>query len=107
MKNLGNLNKLMKQAQKMQTDMARVQEELAEVRVSGTSGGGAVTVTMDGKQEMLELSIDPKAVDPEDVEMLEDLILAAYREARARSEEVAQTAMSKVTGGLGGMPGLF
>ena len=109
MKGMGNLNKIMKQAQKMQTEMARVQEELASLEVEAASGGGAVTVKMNGKQEMLSLKIKPEAVDPDDVEMLEDMILAAYREARSRSEEIAQEEMAKVTGGLGGggLPGLF
>ena len=106
MKGMGNLNKLMKQAQEMQNKMAEVQEELAAREVEGSSGGGMVTVRMNGRQEVLAVKINPEAVDPEDVEMLEDLILAALREARRRSEEMAQEAMAKVTGGMN-VPGMF
>ncbi len=103
---MANLNKLMKQAQEMQAKMAKVQAELEASEVEATSGGGAVTVRMNGKQEVLGLSITPEVVDPEDVEMLEDLILAAYREAKTKSEALAEERMSAVTGGMG-MPGLF
>ena len=106
MKGMGNMGKLMKQAQEMQAKMAKAQEELESLEVEAGSGGGAVTVRMNGKQEVLGISIRPEVVDPEDVEMLEDLILAAYREARKKAEELAQKELSKVTGGLS-LPGLF
>ncbi len=109
MKGMGNIGKLMKQAQEMQAKMAQVQEELGEREVEASSGGGMVTVKMNGKQELLELKIKPEAVDPDDVEMLEDLVTAAFREARKKAEEMLQTEMAKVTGGMGGpgLPGLF
>ena len=103
---MANLNKLMKQAQAMQARMAEVQEALGQAELEASSGGGAVTVRMNGKQEMTGISIKKEAVDPDDVEMLEDMILAAYREARAKSEAMAQEQMSKVTGGMG-LPGLM
>jgi DNA-binding YbaB/EbfC family protein len=106
MKGMGNMGKLMKQAQEMQAKMARVQEELEAREVEGTAGGGMVTVRMNGKQEVLAIKIKPEAVDPDDVEMLEDLVLAAIREARNHAEELMQTEMAKVTGGMN-LPGLF
>jgi len=106
MKGMGNMGKLMKQAQEMQAKMARVQEELEAREVEGTSGGGMVTVRMNGKQEVLGIKIKPEAVDPDDVEMLEDLVLAAIREARNHAEELMQTEMAKVTGGMN-LPGMF
>jgi DNA-binding YbaB/EbfC family protein len=106
MKGMGNMGKLMKQAQEMQAKMAKAQEELEHKEVEATAGGGAVTLRMNGKQELLGLSIKPEVVDPEDVEMLEDLILAAYHEAKKKAEELAQAEMSKVTGGLS-LPGMF
>jgi DNA-binding YbaB/EbfC family protein len=103
---MGNMGKMMKQVQKMQSDLARVQEELADKTVSATSGGGVVEVTINGKQEVQAVKIDPEAVDPEDVEMLEDLILAAVNEALRKSQEMAAEEMNKVTGNLK-IPGLF
>lgn len=102
-----NFNTMMKQAQAMQTKMAKMQEELALREVEASAGGGAVTVIMNGKQEVLSVKIKPEAVDPEDVEGLEDLLLAALTEARHQVEKVMQDEMSKVTGGLGLPPGLF
>ena len=108
MKGLGNLTKLMKQAQEMQSKMAEVQEELAEKEVEGAAGGGAVTVRMNGKTEVTGITIKPEAVDPDDVEMLEDLVLSAVREAHKKASEMAQEEMAKVTGGKGGgLPGMF
>ena len=104
----GNMGKLLKQAQKMQKEMAKAQEAIADIEVEGTAGGGSVTARVNGQMELLSLKIDPEAVDPDDVEMLEDLVVVAVNQAikemRARSEE----AMAKVTGGLGGMgmPGM-
>lgn len=103
----GNINNLMKQAQKMQKDMAKLQEELENKTVEATAGGGAVTVIATGKKEIKEINIKPEVVDPDDVEMLQDLVLAAVNEALRQAEEMANSEMSKLTGGLGGMPGLF
>lgn len=102
-----NMQKLMKQAQKMQNDMARTQEELKNLQVEGVSGGGMVKVVANGAQEVLSISIDPQIVDPEDVEMLEDLVLAAIKDALTASHEMASQEMAKVTGGMGGLPGMF
>ncbi|MEE8574605.1 MAG: YbaB/EbfC family nucleoid-associated protein [Thermodesulfobacteriota bacterium] len=104
-KNMGNM---MKQAQKMQQKMAKIQEELAEKTIEASSGGGMVTAKVNGKQELLAITIDKTVVDPEDVEMLEDLILAAVNEAFKRSQEMASEEMGKVTAGMGlNIPGLF
>jgi DNA-binding YbaB/EbfC family protein len=102
----GNMQKMMKQVQKMQADMARIQEELATRMVEASSGGGVVTVTANGKQEVVAIKIKPEAVDPDDVDMLEDLLLAAVKEALKKSQDMAAEEMSKVTGGLK-VPGLF
>ena len=106
MKGMGDMGKLMKQAQQMQAKMAKAQEELEALEIEASSGGGAVTVRMNGKQVVLGISIKPEVVDPEDVEMLEDMILAAYSEARKKAEAVAEEELSKVTGGLQ-LPGMF
>ncbi|MDR1060464.1 MAG: YbaB/EbfC family nucleoid-associated protein [Clostridiales bacterium] len=103
----GNMNNLMRQAQKMQKDMARIQEELAAKTVGASSGGGAVSVVAACDRTIKEISIKPEVVDPEDVEMLQDLIVAAVNEALRMAEEASAAEMGKVTGGLGGMPGLF
>ncbi|MGE5516476.1 MAG: YbaB/EbfC family nucleoid-associated protein [Bacteroidota bacterium] len=97
MKNLGNL---MKQAQQMQTKMAEMQAKLGELEVTGASGGGMLKVTLNGKSEMKGIKIDPSLVAPDDVEMLEDLIIAAFNDAKAKAEAAMQDEMSKVTGGL-------
>jgi hypothetical protein len=102
----GNFGKLLKQAQKMQQEMAKIQEELAQTRVEGTAGGGVVKVVVSGAQEPLEVKIEPSAVDPQDVEMLEDLVLAALREAMEQAKALAEEKLGAVTGGLGGFPGL-
>lgn len=101
------MQKMMKQVQKMQAEMARTQEELANQTVEAAAGGGVVTVVVNGHQEVQQIKIDPDAVDPQDVEMLEDLVLAAVNEGLRKSQEMAQEAMSKVTGGLNipGLPG--
>jgi len=104
---MGNMGNLMKQAQKMQKDMAKVQEDLEAKIVEVTAGGGAIVVVANGKKEIKEIKIKPEVVDPDDVEMLQDLILAAVNEALRKADEVANSEMGKVTGGLGGMPGLF
>ncbi|NPV54216.1 MAG: YbaB/EbfC family nucleoid-associated protein [Firmicutes bacterium] len=108
MGNMGNMGKMMKQIQKMQQDLEKVQEELKSKTVEATAGGGVVRVVANGHQEIVEISISPEAVDPDDVEMLEDLILAATNEALSKSNEMAASELGKVTGGLSlpGMPGL-
>ncbi len=103
----GNMNNLMKQAQKMQQDMAKAQEELAEKTVEATVGGGAVTVVATGEKEIREIHISKDAVDPEDIEMLEDMILTAVNEAMRQADELAKSMMGGVAGGLGNIPGLF
>lgn len=101
-----NLQQLMKQAQKMQQKMASAQAELAEAEVTGSAGGGLVTVTVSGTGEAKAISIDPKAVDPDDVETLEDLVLAAMHNAAEAARELAEEKMGPLTAGLGGGPGL-
>ncbi|NLW08193.1 MAG: YbaB/EbfC family nucleoid-associated protein [Clostridia bacterium] len=95
-----NMNKMMKQMQKMQTKINKLQEELAEKTVEATAGGGAVQVTANGRQEIVNIKIDPAAVDPDDVEMLQDLVLAAVNEALRQSQEMAAREMGKITGNI-------
>ncbi len=102
----GNMNKMMKQVQKMQADMAKMQAELEERTVSASAGGGVVEVVVSGKQELVSIKINPDAVDPEDVEMLEDLVLAAVNSALTQSQEMVAAEMGKITGGMN-IPGLF
>ncbi|MEE4253401.1 MAG: YbaB/EbfC family nucleoid-associated protein [Desulfuromusa sp.] len=102
-KGLGNI---MKQAQQMQAKIARVQQELESKEVEATAGGGMVTARANGKQQILDLKIEKDVVDPEDVEMLQDLVLAAVNEAIKKSQEMIQSEMSKVTGGMN-IPGMF
>ncbi|HOB19205.1 MAG TPA: YbaB/EbfC family nucleoid-associated protein [Candidatus Atribacteria bacterium] len=104
---MGNLNDLMKQAKKMQEQMLKMQQELEEKTVEATVGGGMVTVVANGKKELISIEIKPEAVDPDDVEMLQDLILAAVNEALRQADEMVQTEMAKITGGMGMPPGLF
>ena len=101
-----NMQKLMQQAQKMQSDMAKMQEGLKEMTVEAESGGGMVKVVASGAQEVLSIAINPEVVDPEDVEMLEDLVLAAVKEAISKAQELSAGEMQKITGGMN-MPGLF
>jgi len=98
---------LMKQAQKMQDDMAQLQEELGEMTVEGVAGGGMVKALVNGQQELLSLSIAAEVIDPEEKEMLEDLVIAAVKEALRLSKELQAEEMQKITGGMGlpGMPG--
>ena len=98
----GNMNNLMKQAQRMQRQMEEKQKELEEKVWEASSGGGAVTVQMSGKKEMTSIKISPEVIDPDDVEMLQDLIVAALNEAFAQVDAASEDAMSKMTGGLGG-----
>jgi len=101
-----NMQNLMKQAQKMQREVARVQEELAQTEVQGSSGGGMVTVIATGAQEIRAITISPDIVDPEDVEMLEDLVLAAVKDALANAQALASEKMGRATGGMN-LPGMF
>jgi hypothetical protein len=101
-----DLGNLMKQAQKVQEKLLQVQEELAHKTVEATSGGGMVTVIANGKNEVVAVKIDAEVVNPEDVEMLEDLVLAAVNEALRKAQEMMQEEMGKVTGGFK-IPGLF
>jgi len=99
---------IMKQAQKMQEKMQKIQDELADLQVEASSGGGMVTVVANGKQEILEVRIDKQVVDPEDVEMLEDLVVAAVNRAMEKAQELANDEMGKAAGGmLGNLPGGF
>lgn len=98
----GNMNNLMKQAQKMQRQMEEAQKELEEKEISATAGGGAVEVTVSGKREITKIKLSEEVVDPEDIEMLEDLVMAAANEALRMAEEASAEVMSKMTGGLGG-----
>ncbi len=91
---------MMRQAQKLQAKLARVQEELGAKEVEATSGGGMVTVRASGHQDILSIKIDPEVVDPEDVEMLEDLVLAAVQQARQKAGDMAEAEMQKATAGL-------
>ena len=93
---------LLKQAQKLQDDMARAQAELEQTVVEASSGGGVVTARVSGKQEILEIKIDPKVVDPQDMEMLEDLVVAAVNQALKEARELAEEKMSSLAGGLMG-----
>ena len=101
-----NMNQLMKQAQKMQKQMTEMQEDLANKTLEVSSGGGAVKVTVNGEKKITDLVISPDVVDPEDVEMLQDLVMSAINEAIRQMDETVNSQMSKVTGGLN-MPGLF
>ncbi len=96
---------MMKQVQKMQKKMTQLQEELEQKRVESSSGGGMVTVVVNGRQDVLEVKIHPDVVNPDDVEMLEDLILAAINQAQQRAQEMMQEEMGQLTGGLQ-IPGL-
>ena len=97
----GNMNNLMKQAQKMQRQMEEATKEREEKEVSASAGGGAVEVTVSGKKEVVKVKLAEEVVDPDDIEMLEDLIVAATNEALRKMEEISQQSMSKITGGMG------
>lgn len=103
---MGNMNNMIKQAQKMQAEMLKIQQEAEEKQVSASSGGGMVTVTASGKKQIVSVKINPEAVDPDDVETLEDMIMAATNEALRQAEEMLAQDMSKLTGGMN-IPGLF
>ena len=101
-----NLNQMMKQVQQMQAEMVKAQEELKQQTVEASAGGGMVTVKVSGDLEIQSIQIDPDAVDPEDVEMLQDMVLAAVNEALRSAQELAAQKMGQATGGLGGPGGL-
>lgn len=104
----GNMANLMKQAQRMQRQMEEQAKELETKEFSATAGGGAVEATVSGAKKLVKVKLDEEAVDPDDVEMLEDLIVAAVNEALDKVEAETSSAMSKLTGGMGGgMPGMF
>jgi nucleoid-associated protein EbfC len=102
-----NPRQLQQMAQKMQKEMAKVQEELGQTMVEGSAGGGAVKAVVNGHRELQSLTINPEVVDPDDVEILQDLLVAAVNDASKRAAELAEQRMGAVTGGLGGLGGLF
>lgn len=101
-----NMNQMMKQVKKMQEQMMKAQEELGNKTVEGTAGGGVVTVTMNGHKKLLGVAIKPEAVDPDDVEMLQDLVLTAVNDAITKADELASQDLGRYTGGLN-LPGLM
>ena len=103
---MNDIGKLLKQAQQMQAKIAQVQAELAGKSVEASAGGGMVKVVMNGRHEVVSVTIDPEVVDPQDVEMLEDLVAAAVTEATNRVEEMVRDEMSSITGGMP-LPGMF
>ena len=102
----GNMNNLMKQAQRMQRQMAEQQKALEEKEFTATAGGGAVEVTVTGNRQVTKVVLQPEAVDPDDIEMLQDLIVAAVNEALRKVDEEVTASMSKMTGGIGNLGGL-
>ena len=102
----GGMGNMMKQAQKLQAKMLKMQEELAEQTIETTAGGGMVKVVANGRQQVVSIEIDPEVIDPEDAEMLQDLVLAAVNDALAKSQEMVSSEMGKLTGGMN-IPGLF
>ncbi|MBN3524446.1 YbaB/EbfC family nucleoid-associated protein [Paenibacillus apiarius] len=103
---MNNMNQMMKQVKKMQEQMLKAQEELADKRIVGTSGGGAVTVEVNGHKKVLSIAIKPEVVDAEDIEMLQDLVMTAVNDALTKAEDLANDDMAKFTGGMK-IPGLF
>ncbi|MFQ5574831.1 MAG: YbaB/EbfC family nucleoid-associated protein [Terriglobia bacterium] len=101
----GEYGKMMGKLQKMQEAMGKMEEELAEAKIEASSGGGMVKVTVNGNQEVLKVQVDPGAVDPSDVELLEDMVLTAINDGMRQSKELAQQKMGRISGGLG-LPGL-
>ena len=108
MKGIPNMGNLMKQAQQFQTKMAKLQEELGQKTIEASSGGGMVTVVANGQQEIVSIKIDPEVVDPDDIDMLQDLILAAVNDGLTRARNMVNEEMGKLTGGLNlpNIPGL-
>ena len=107
MGNMGNMAGMMKRVQKMQNEMKKMQDELKRKTVDVTAGGGAVKIVMDGEKQMQSLTLDPAAVDPEDVEMLQDLLTAAFNEATRKVDDMMKTEMGKLASGLGLPPGMI
>ncbi|TFE26067.1 YbaB/EbfC family nucleoid-associated protein [Cohnella luojiensis] len=103
---MNNMNQMMKQVKKMQEQMMKAQEELGSKTIEGTAGGGVVTVSVNGHKKLLDIKIKPEAVDPEDIEMLQDLVLTAVNDALTKADELANQDMGKYTGGMK-IPGLF
>jgi len=103
---MNNMNQMMKQVKKMQEQMLKAQEELGSKTIEGSSGGGVVTVQVNGHKKLLSIQIKPEAVDPEDIEMLQDLVITAVNDALTQAEELANSDMGKFTGGMK-IPGLF
>ncbi|MGF2614048.1 YbaB/EbfC family nucleoid-associated protein [Rossellomorea vietnamensis] len=106
MRGMGNMQGMMKQMQKMQKQMAQAQEELGDKRLEGTAGGGMVTVIVSGHKEVLEVNIKEEVVDPEDIEMLQDLVLAATNDALKQADELTNSTMGQFTKGMN-LPGMF
>ncbi len=102
----GGMNSLVRQAQQMQSKITRVQEEIGNKTIEASTGGGVVTAKVNGKQELLEIRIDPQVVDPEDVEILQEMILGAVNQAMEEAGKMMNTEIEKITGGLN-IPGLF
>ena len=109
MKGMPNMGKLMKQAQQLQSKMAKMQEELSEKTVEASAGGGMVVAVANGKQELVSIQIEQEVIDPDDVEMLQDLVMAAVNDALNRAKDMMNEEMGKLTQGMNipGMPGLF
>lgn len=103
---MGNMGGMMKQMQKVQKEMEKMQKQLEETEVEASAGGGAITAKANGKKELISITIDESVVDPEDIEMLQDLVLAAVNEVLRNADELAAEQMGKVTGGMN-IPGLF
>ncbi|MBE4907795.1 YbaB/EbfC family nucleoid-associated protein [Bacillus luteolus] len=101
---MGNMQKMMKQMQKMQKDMAKAQEELAVKTIEGTAGGGMVTVVVNGQKEVIDVNIKPEVVDPDDIDMLQDLVLAATNDALKKMEDLTNDTMGQFTKGMN-LPG--
>lgn len=101
-----NMNNMIRQAQKMQAEMEKIQAEVSEQTIETTAGGGAVSVTIKGTKEILEIKIKPEVVDPDDIETLEDLVLVAVNDAIKKASDAMEEGMSRLTGGMN-MPGLF
>jgi DNA-binding YbaB/EbfC family protein len=107
MKGMGNMGNLMKQAQKVQQQMMKMQEELAQREVSAQAGGGMVEAVVNGRGELLRLRFEPEVVDPDDADMLADMVVAAVGEAQRRAQQMMQEEMGKLTGGMGLPPGMI
>ena len=107
MGNMGNMAGMMKRVQKMQNEMKKMQDELKRKTVDVPAGGGAVKIVMDGEKQVQSLTLDPAAVDPEDVEMLQDLLTAAFNEATRKVDDMMKTEMGKLASGLGLPPGMI